>query len=469
MVQRASIRSSISRLRQRKARGSRIILVALCTVVSTASPAPATAAQIATTIATHVPSAQDDTTALRLGTLYDIVEQRNPQITAARAIARATAARVPGTKRPPDPQLQLGLMNRSLPSLAPMDPLGMTQLQLMQMVPVAGKLTLAGRVSSAQADAAGERVADVRWEVRSRVAMAFYDLFQADRSLVVAITTQRLLENIASTAQTMYAVGDGRQSDVLKARVESAKMSEDIVRMRTMRVAATAMIAGLLDRAPDSALASPQLPKFPATLPTLDSLMALADQNRPMIRAGRADLRAADAATKLAAKEIWPDLQIGIQYGERAGVMQRERMGSLMLGATLPIFARSRQLKMREESQAMNAMVRAELQSMRAQTRALVAERYATVVRARNLGLLYRSTIIPQAQAAVGSSLAAYRVGQVNLMTLLDNQMTVNRYQQELFVLDAEQGKTFAELEMLIGRQLFDANATPVLPPGREQ
>jgi hypothetical protein len=34
--------------------------------------------------------------------------------------------------------------------------------------------------------------------------------------------------------------------------------------------------------------------------------------------------------------------------------------------------------------------------------------------------------------------------------------MTVNRYRQELITLGAEQGKAVAEMEMLLGRQLFD-------------
>ena len=203
---------------------------------------------------------------------------------------------------------------------------------------------------------------------------------------------------------------------------------------------------------------SPALPAFPALLPTLDSLQRLAELNRPMIRAGLADVRAADASLKLAAREIWPDLQLGVQYGQRTGAMGTERMGSAMFGATLPIFARSRQLKMREEAEAMKVMAIADLAAMRAETRARVAELYADLGRARNLAVLYRGTVLPQSQAAVTSSLASYRVGQVNLMTLLDNQMTVNRYEQELFALDAAQGKALAELEMLTGREIFDAN-----------
>ena len=401
--------------------------------------------------------------------MYELAAVSSPQLQAARALARAADARVPGAKRPPDPQLQLGFMNYELPGLNPMDIIGMTQLQVMQMVPVAGKLSLAGRAATSQALAARERADDVRWDIRSRVAMAFYELYQTDRSLAVAINTRRLLEDIAKAAQSMYAVGDGRQADVLKAQVEIARMTEDIVRMHTMRVAATATLAGLLDRVPDSTLASPELPAFPTTLPPLDSLQQLAERNRPMIRAGLADLQAAEATAKLAAREIWPDLQVGVQYGQRGGMDGTERMGSLMIGATLPVFAGSRQLKMREEAQAMKAMAVADLSAMRAQTRARVAELYATVVRARNLASLYRGSVLPQSGAAVTSSLAAYRVGQVNLMTLLDNQMTVNRYSQELFALDADQGKALAELEMLTGRELFDANAAPSRAAGSDQ
>lgn len=423
-------------------------------------------------LAQGVPQAalpRGDSATLRLGQLYALVAGQSPQLRAAQALARAAEARVPGAGRPPDPQLQLGLMNRSLPSFAPMEPLGMAQVQLMQMVPLPGKLSLASRAASSKAMAARERADDLRWDLRSRVAMAFYELYQTDQSLAVAVDTRRLLTDVAKTAQSMYEVGDGRQADVLKAQVELARMTEDIVRMRAMRVAATATLAGLLDSEPDSTLASPVLPAFPATLPSLDSLQRLADQHRPMIRAGLADIGAAEATARLAAREVWPDLQVGVQYGQSGGMEGTERMGSLMIGASLPIFAGSRQLKMRDEAVAMKDMAVADLASMRAQTRARVVELYASVVRARNLAALYRSNVLPQSRAAVTSSLAAYRVGQVNLMTLLDNQMTVNRYQQELFALDAEQGKALAELEMLIGGELFDVNAAPSSAAGRER
>ena len=107
----------------------------------------------------------------------------------------------------------------------------------------------------------------------------------------------------------------------------------------------------------------------------------------------------------------------------------------------------------------MRQMAVSDLAAMRADTRARVTEAYASLVRARNLASLYRTTIVPQAEATVSSALAAYRVGGVDFMTLLDNRMTVNTYRQELFTLEAEQGKAWADLEMLLGRELFDASA----------
>ena len=449
------------------------VLIGLLAVVAHLGVPPEARAQGAgADPSAHPPTPADptvpvDAPPLRLGALYRLAAERSPRAEAARAFARAAEARVPSARRPPDPELQLGFMNRELPSLAPMDPLGMTQLQLMQMLPLGGKLGLAGRVADAQAGAARERAEDTRWDVRARVAMAFYELYATDRSLGIDSLTLGFVQDIVTTTRTMYAVGDGRQADVLRAQVEVARMTEELVRMQAMRVAMSSRLTGLLDLAIDTALPPPVLPRLPDDLPALESLQRLAEQQRPMILAGLQELRAAEAASRLARRELWPDLQVGVQYGWRQGEMgMTERMGSLMLGATVPVFARSRQLRMREEMSAMQAMASADVAAMRAETRARVAELYADIVRARNLGTLYRTTILPQARAAVTAALASYRVGDLPLMQLLDNRMTVNRYQRELVVLDAERGKALAELEMLVGRELFDVNADGVSPGG---
>ena len=396
---------------------------------------------------------------VHLGDLYLQVEQANPRTAVAKSLVAAARARVPGATRPPDPQVQLGFMNYMVPSLAPMATLGMRQVQVMQMLPLGGKLALSGRVAESQAAAAEERSHEIAWELRNETAMSFYDLYATDRKLDVMRETVRLLHEIEKTAAAMYRVGEGRQADVLRAQVEIARMVEDTLRMQAMRQGMMAKLNALRDRPTDTSIGDPALPLFPDSVPSRTALDTLALAQRPMIRSGLEEVRAADASARLARKEIWPDLQVGAQYAQRGGDMGgTERMGSLMIGASIPIFARSRQYRMRDETAAMRQMAEADVAQMRADTRGQIGEAYANLSRARNLARLYRTTVLPQAEATVASSLAAYRVGSVDFMTLLDNQMTVNQYRQELYALDAEQGKAWAELEMLSGRVLIEAN-----------
>lgn len=414
--------------------------------------------------AAQTPAARDP---VLLGTVLSSVERTSPRLTAARAAARAARARVPGATRWPDPQLQLGWMNYELPNLRPMDAIGMSQLQLMQTVPLAGKLRLAGAAESAKADATATRIDDVALDLRRRASIAFYDVWVSDVTVGVARESRRLLQDIAGTASKMYEVGEGRQTDVLRANVELARMNEDIVSMESMRTAAMARLNALRLAPADSQAGEFRLPVFPAELPALDSLVQLAERNRPILRAGAQDLESAAASEKLARQEIWPDLQVGLQYGQQPGPGGAQRMASLMIGASLPIHAKDRQLQMREEANAMSAVSAADLTELRAETRGAVGEAHASLAKARRLAELYRTSVLPQAEANVSSALASYRVGAVNFMTVLDAQVSLRQYRQQLVALRADEGRAWAELEMLTGRVLVDANSSqPVRPAG---
>jgi outer membrane protein TolC len=390
-----------------------------------------------------------------LNAVYEAVDRTSPRIRAATELSRAAATRVAGATKPPDPELQLGLMNYNVPRLTPDATLGMRQLQLMQMVPLPGKLAAAGDVARARAQAEGARAAAVRWDVRAAAAMAFYERWSAGERIEIARGTRRLLEDAAAVATAMYRVGEGRQSDVLRARVELARMDEEIIRMEVMAEAARARLAATVDLPESAVEGTPVLPTFPDSIPERSILATLALRSRSMLAAGEAEVRAAVADERLARRERWPDLQVGVQYGERAMPMGTDRMASLMIGASLPVFAGSRQLPMRVEAAALRAMSEAELRAMQADTRARVAEAHAELSRARRLGALYRHTVLPQAEAAAASALASYRSGAVDFMTVIENRMTVNRYREELVTLAAAEGRAWADLETLVSQPLL--------------
>ena len=102
----------------------------------------------------------------------------------------------------------------------------------------------------------------------------------------------------------------------------------------------------------------------------------------------------------------------------------------------------------------MRTMSQAELTNLRNETTARIIEMRARAARDQNLAHLYRTSIVPQARAAVQAALASYRVGRVSFMQLVDNQMTVNGYEAETYRLIADYHQAVGELEALVGQPL---------------
>jgi outer membrane protein TolC len=183
-------------------------------------------------------------------------------------------------------------------------------------------------------------------------------------------------------------------------------------------------------------------------------LIAWAALSRPGLAAARARRAQAGTRVSLARREIWPDLMLGVQYGQRPAADGTERMASLMLGFTVPVFAHARQRAMTREAEAMQRMADAALAEAQVEVTAAIAEQLAELDRARELVTLYRREILPQAEATIESANTAYRSGTVDFMTLVDATLAANRYSLELARLLADYGTAFAALEATVGRTL---------------
>jgi cobalt-zinc-cadmium efflux system outer membrane protein len=405
-----------------------------------------------TTLALVLSRAQSADT-LRAADALRIAREANPMLRAARASATAAGQRIGPAGALPDPQLQFGLMNRMASDFgSTMDPMTMNQVQLMQMLPWPGKLGGAKRAARHTAAAARADTDEQERMLAAQVRMAYYNTAYADRALEVMGRTRDLLRNFLDVSTTMYAVGSAVQQDVLRAQVEVARMSEEITRMGQERVTMAARLNVLLGRSALSPIPALELREADAgELPAVDSLVAWAMAQRPALVAGAERVAAADASLSGARRALFPDFTLGVQYQQRP---QFPTMVSLMVGITVPIFAGSRQLPMRREMAAMRGMATAELASLQNETVARIVETRARAVQDQNLIRLYRGSILPQARAAVQSSLSGYRVGRVAFMQLVDNQMTVNRYETETYRLLADYHQAVGELEALVGREV---------------
>ena len=399
--------------------------------------------------------AQQAPAELELEDVLAMVRERNPRLLALQAAASAAGYREPEASALPDPTVQLGVMNFGLPDLNTDMAMSMApSVQLMQVVPFPGKLSLKGDIAGYGTEMAAAGAEEAWWAMRGAASVVFFELYSLDRRLDVMRGTLALLQDFQQVAKAMYGSGTGRQTDVLRGDVEVARMDGEIQKMEALRKARAARFNALLDLPASTSVGRPALGELPLEIPARDTLLSWAEETRPLLERGRLSVGRAGKRRELAHRQIWPDFTVGLSYGQRDRGSGTERMGSAMLGFSLPIHAGSRQYAARDEAAAMERLAEAELGSLRADVDARVGELLAELDRARSLSKLYRDEVIPEARANVESAFSSYRVGSVDFMTLVDAQMTVNRYEGELFQLMGEYGKAVAALESTVGRPL---------------
>ena len=394
------------------------------------------------------PSRAQEGDTLRLADAVDVARAANPMLRAARLRADAARARVPQLGAPPDPVVSLGLRNRPLDGFGASERMTANTLQIQQRLPWPGALGFAETRAAHLAGAEELAALDAEAALVQRVKAVYFALAFEDRALDIMRDTRDLLREFLDVSNTLYAVGAGLQNDVLQAQVAVATMTEDITAAEQTRLARAARLNALLGREPERHVGGLQLPGVGEPLPSLAALMSQATERRPALRAARARVQAAEAAYRAARRGLYPDLVVGADYAQRPRFAD---MLSLSVGVSIPLWAGARQLPMRDEALARRAAEEAAEIDVRNETFARIAEARAESDRALRLHDLYATSILPQARAAVESSLSAYRVGEVDFMTLVQSELTVHRYEIERVRLTAAYHTAAAEIEALLG------------------
>ncbi len=392
---------------------------------------------------------------LDLDRLFTLAESRNPELRALRLGAEAATLREPEASTLPDPMLQFGVRNFGVPEFN--TDMAMTMapsVSLVQRLPWPGKLSRAGEVAEYATEMALASAEEGSWAIRARTAAIFYDLYSLDRRTEVMLETLGFLEDFRQVAMVMYSSGTGRQADVLRANVEVARFEGDVRNLEGQRRAQATRLNALIDAPAIAPVGEPSLGFLPAEIPDQATLEAWARQTRPMLRGSEASVRQAEARTALAGRQIWPDITLGLAYGQRDRGSGTERMASVLVGVNLPIHAGSRQNALRDAEEATWRLTEARHRGRQANVDARIGQLLAELETSRILVELYRDEVIPEARVTVESAFSSYRVGAVDFLTLVDAQMTVNRYEGDLYALLASYGAAVAALESTVGRTM---------------
>ncbi|OGA15709.1 MAG: transporter [Betaproteobacteria bacterium RIFCSPLOWO2_02_FULL_63_19] len=396
---------------------------------------------------------------LALAALVAEALQNNPELRAAAKEAEAAAERVRSAAALEDPMLEAGLINVPIqPWRLNREDMTMKMLGLSQKLPYPGKRALREQLAAKDAEGARHGLRETRNRVIREIKLAYFDLALTSETIRLLKSNRQILDQFLRIAESRYAVGQAFQAEVLKAQTQLGRMNEELVRMQRERPVIEAEIARLLGRSGSAPPISAQLPGLRADVFSLEALQQAALRDRPQLMGLQSMIDRSTKALELARKETLPDFDLRFSYGQRErdpANMPREDVVSLTVAINLPVWRRDKIEPRIAEAQAMRDQALQVHQAQRNDVLAKLRQQVAVIEQSRNSVHLYETAILPQARLAVEAALSAYQVSRVDLLMLLDSQMTLFGYQISRARELVNFNKALAEIELLAGRQMF--------------
>jgi outer membrane protein, heavy metal efflux system len=395
---------------------------------------------------------------MSLEEIENIAMQANPEIRAAARRIATTEARVSGAGALDDPMLMY--RNWGTPLNQPLNwNQGQNMFMVQQTLPGPGKRALRSQVAGSEIEVAKLQLETVRRDVAVRVKKTFYDLLRNYDELRIHDEQMQLAKQAVESARIKYTVGKVPQQDVLKAQIATTKLEEHLIMVEQDGEMARATLNSMMARDPAAPLEIVGEYTPVALIPSLLDLERIALENRPELRANKAEQNVLAQKEALAKKAYTPDFTVAAGYMLMPQDVEQKHTYAAEVTLNLPWLNKRKHDSEIAEARTMTEATRAEYDAQRA---AIFLEIQEALIRAlsaaRNVEL-YRTTLKPQAEATFKAAAAAYQHDRTDFLNLVDSQNMMLDVQSSFYRSAAEFDSRMAELERAIGTTLPERSA----------
>lgn len=386
--------------------------------------------------------------------LRDLIHEtleRNPEFIAARKQWEAVSQRIVQAQSLDDPTLSVHWWN--FPQSFNVGHANNTIIGLSQAFPFPGKRTLKGQVASRSADMTEQSLRAKERDVIDRLKQGYYDLFLANKAIQIHHEQIDLLKQFFEIATVKFRTGEGSQVDVLKAQIELSTLYQRLPVLEQRRGTAQGRLNTLLDRDPRFPLGPPQEPREGRFDQDLEDLYRVASTARPELKAADLAIQRNERSHALAQRQYYPDFNVAVQRFQN---FQANDGFGAYVAMTVPFsfWTKPKYDAGVQEAAAAVAAARADLHTAENLTRFQIRDLLAKVRASWEVAVLYRTTVLPQAEQGVEAARAGYRTGRASFLDLIDADRALREFQLAYWQALVDRESRVAELEEVVGTEL---------------
>jgi cobalt-zinc-cadmium efflux system outer membrane protein len=357
-----------------------------------------------------------------------------------------------------DPKLWIGVVNLPTNTWSfSQDEMTGKEFGLSQMLPYPGSRENRSGIVAKEREQAEFELAEMRNMLRADVKMTYAELSTVRAQAEVVRRIRAILEQIVEVSRELFAVGKGSQPDVLRGQVEFQKMREMLLMLENRERVLSVRLNTLSALPPgDPVPPLDNLAEIRLDL-SADELRRIYLEDRPARKALETKIRKGDLLVKQAEYEGKPDFEVAASYMQRDKMpdgTNRPDMVSAMVSMTLPVWRKGKVEPGIRAMAAEKEMAIRDEEALDNESANVIGSSLSSVGNFGSVAALYRTTLIPQAEQAVQSSLEAYRVGKIDFPMLMDSVMTILNFRKEYLGMVGETHVAKARLEAAVGREL---------------
>jgi outer membrane protein TolC len=357
-----------------------------------------------------------------------------------------------------DPKLRMAILNLPTQSwdFRQEDMTG-KEIGISQMFPWPGMRKTREEMVLREKEEAEFVLEEMRSTLRSEIKMTYAELASVRKQIEAVRRSQDVLKDIVGVTEEIYAVGKGSQPDVLRGQLEYGRMREMRIglenREQVLSVRLNTLAALPADR-PVPPLGD--LPEISVPYGQAD-LVGIYEAERPARKALQARAHRGDSSIRMANLAGKPEFEVSVSYMQRDAMpdgTKRSDMVSSMVTMTLPVWRKGKTEPGIREMEAEKRMAGRDLANLDLETSNSIGRSLATMKSRREAAVLYRTTLIPQAEQSFQATAESYRVGKTDFPMLMDTVMAILSSRREYAATVGDLNIEKTRLEAAVGKEL---------------
>ena len=327
-----------------------------------------------------------------------------------------------------------------------------------QEILTGGKLGKRVAAAGKENDVYSHELKDAERRLKKEVTEAYWDALFAEKALELAGRTVELGQELVRVAEERVREGDIPELELALARVESGRAEERVLLARSAQGEARARLFALMGVPDGGARLQGPPPSVPASRP--EEMKAAAIATRPDIKALAAASEKADADLEAARADRWPNVTASLFYEREnsaiesgsAELRDRDNFIGLKLSVPIPIFDRNQGGIMEARTKKGAAVTRKEFLEDKVKKEVdLACRRLELAIMAVEV---YAGKIIPQQGENLGLMQEAYRLGEVGILNIIEEQRKFVELNEKYISSQRDAAIAAAALESAIGAEI---------------